>query len=202
MRKWSFPLNKELNRKQLRAKRQLLSLEKRHKASESAAQILLAHPLFQAMEKIGCYLSADNEIDCNPIIKAIWKQQKNCYLPALSGDKNNFLDFLQYRPNDSLRPNRYKILEPENVPKLAPAELDLVFIPLVGFDLQGNRLGMGGGFYDRTFSFKLQKLGKKPYLIGLAYEEQLVDELPVDPWDVPIDGVLTDKRLVFFSSIL
>ncbi len=78
-------------------------------------------------------------------------------------------------------------------------ELDLVFLPLVAFDRVGHRVGMGGGYYDRTFAF-VQQMHHKPILIGLAYEMQQVDGLPFCTWDIPLDGVLTEKQLRLFQK--
>jgi 5-formyltetrahydrofolate cyclo-ligase len=68
-------------------------------------------------------------------------------------------------------------------------------LPLVGFDASGNRMGMGGGYYDRTFSFKSLKKGLRgPTLIGLAHEIQRVEELPVESWDIPLTAIVTDQK--------
>lgn len=81
-----------------------------------------------------------------------------------------------------------------------PWGLDLIILPLVAFDLSGNRLGMGGGFYDRTLSFKHQRCHwKGPKLIGIAHELQRVDLLPVNDWDIPLDAVITEQKLYQFT---
>lgn len=134
-------------------------------------------------------------MDSSFIIEEIWRAKKNCYLPILGPGEEKFLDFARYRPNDPLHRNRYQILEPANKENISPEKLDLVFTPLVGFDLQGSRLGMGGGYYDKTFEFLIKKSYHKPILIGFGYEKQLVERLPRDVWDVPIHGVLTEKQL-------
>ena len=172
-------------------------------AAAEAANHLLTTALFTTSQHIACYFAQGKEFDCSHIIKAIWYAQKNCYLPVLSSDENKTLEFVRYQESDPLRFNRYNILEPQNTIALAPQQLDLVLMPLVGFDFHGNRLGMGGGYYDRTFHFMMGKPQKKPYLLGLAYEIQQMTPLPSEPWDVPLDGVLTEKALYsFFKNLM
>ncbi len=163
--------------------------------------MLVENPIFRECQHFGCYLAVDGEFDCAPIIEAIWSNQKNCYLPALSSVQERLLEFLIYRRNDPLIANRYQILEPEkNTPAMPNKNLDIIFLPLVGFDLQGHRLGMGSGYYDKTFEFILKNPKEKPRLIGLAFADQQVEELPSDPWDVPISGVLTEKDFLIFRD--
>lgn len=194
-------LNKIEVRKNLREKRHTIATEQRKAAAHSAAKIIALHSIFLSSQNIATYLARDDEFHSRPLIEEIWSAGKNCFLPVLSAEKEKFLDFVKFSKDDTLRPNRYKILEPEHKTIIMHAEeLDLVFVPLVGFDLHGHRLGMGGGYYDRTFEFLLPKSfkAKKPLLIGLAYEMQQTDTLPRDAWDVTLDGVLTERRLLLF----
>ena len=99
--------------------------------------------------------------------------------------------------------NRYNILEPElkNAELIAAENLDLVLVPLVAFDLSGNRLGMGAGFYDTTFSFLNNiKRPSKPYLLGLAYEWQKLATLEKENWDITLDAVITDQTFYDFKN--
>jgi 5-formyltetrahydrofolate cyclo-ligase len=164
--------------------------------------LLTKSTLFTSSLHIACYFSQGNEFNCASIIEAIWRAHKNCYLPVLSSSHDNSLEFVSYNKNDLLCLNRYNILEPQKAERFDPGQLDLVLLPLVGFDLHGHRLGMGGGYYDKTFSFLKGKKQQKPYLLGIAYELQRLDQLPEDPWDVSLDGVLTEKTLYTFSSVL
>ena len=199
MDNWSFPLlNKTELRKMLRAKRCAISSEQRHAGAADAVTLLKAHPLFQSSQRIACYFAATDEFDCAPIIELIWREQKQCYLPTLASEKENFLEFALYQRNDPLRSNRYQILEPDNTERVSATALDLVLMPLLGFDLEGHRLGMGGGYYDRTFAFLLENKYKKPHMIGLAFSDQEVDQLPHDPWDIPLEGMLTENQFISF----
>lgn len=178
-------------------KRFSVSDSQRNSAAQQALQLFLQNPLLAEHQHIACYLARNEEFDCSPIIQSIWQANKKCYLPVLSEENEGHLNFVSYRADDVLRLNRFRILEPEQSEIFPTTELDLVLLPLVGFDLQGNRLGVGGGYYDRTFEFKHKHPEKKPLLVGLAYQFQQVKELPKDPWDVSLDGILTEKS--FFS---
>lgn len=173
-----------------------INSEQRRKAATSAANLLLESNLFQSSQRIACYLSLTNEFDTDPIIQAIWQEGKNCYLPVLEPEKK--LLFAPYHPNDALTKNKYQIPEPSNKNFISAENLDLVIVPLVGFNLQGKRLGKGGGYYDRTFSFRSNTAHHKPFLLGLGYGLQQIDDLPSEPWDVRLDGVLTEHTLVIF----
>ncbi len=95
-----------------------------------------------------------------------------------------------------MRKNNFGIAEPGDRGRILTAELDVVLVPLVGFDDAGNRLGMGGGFYDRHFSFLRSRTHfRRPRLIGVAYEMQRLPKLPTDPWDVPLWAVVTDRGI-------
>ncbi|CCQ09874.1 5-formyltetrahydrofolate cyclo-ligase [Pseudoalteromonas luteoviolacea B = ATCC 29581] len=95
-----------------------------------------------------------------------------------------------------MKANAYGILEPVlNCSEVCPiAQLDLLLMPLVAFDKQGNRMGMGGGYYDRTLASYYKQNWETPRLIGLAHDCQQVDELPTEVWDVPLQAILTPTR--------
>jgi 5-formyltetrahydrofolate cyclo-ligase len=152
--------------------------------------------LFKHNQNFACYVAVENEFDCAPIMKAVWEAKKNCYLPILS--KTSTLAFGVYESDTILKLNRYHILEPDTSSYFPLEQLDVVLMPLVGFDLQGHRLGMGGGYYDRTFQFLLDKTIRKPFMLGLAYEFQKIEHIPTDPWDVAMDSVLTEEKLYLF----
>jgi 5-formyltetrahydrofolate cyclo-ligase len=176
------------------ARRESISPEQRDLAALSALPLLLNHAFFIQSQQIACYLSQDNEFNCMPFIEAVLTAKKNCFLPVLSEQKKQALQFAAYHPNTRLCLNRYNILEPEDKTFIAHEQLDLVLVPLVGFDLKGGRLGMGGGYYDRTFAFLNHHKTKKPRLIGLAYECQYVPDIPIEQHDVPLQAVITEKK--------
>lgn len=183
-------------RQRLRQQRRQLSLEQRELAAKNLLQQLKKLPLYQTAQHIALYLENDAEISTRFILEDAWTLKKNCYLPILSADPNNSLSFMPYQRDTSMVANQFGILEPVFVSEhaISPQQLDLVFCPLVAFDQQGNRLGMGGGFYDKTFAFTKQTPSTTPSLIGLAYELQKISRIPSDDWDVALTGVVTDKH--------
>lgn len=188
-------LSKAELRKILLSRRRQITLPERTAAAENAATILLENPIFQKAQEIACYYPFNNEFDCLPMIETIWQTKKNCYLPIVT--EAQLLKFVLYQETTFLQPNRYNIPEPINDTQIPPEKLDLVLLPLLAFDAQGNRLGMGAGYYDRTFQ-ALDKPGK-PFLLGVGYEAQEVAEIPVDEWDIRLDGIITDKKILFFN---
>jgi len=188
--------NRSDQRKQLRARRRALNDSERLQRSETLCRRLSRQPLFRASHKIAAYLPSDGEIDTQPLIELAWQMKKQVYLPVLVPFLSNRLWFARFEPDTRLVSNRYGIAEPELIhrQRIAPQALDIVLAPLVGFDRNGNRLGMGGGFYDRSFAYLLnRKHWARPQLIGLAYDFQLVSRLPVQTWDVPLTAVASDS---------
>src|SRR5690606_30711932 len=126
-------------------------------------------------------------------------QGKQLYLPVLHPFVAGYLLFVRYDPDTLLYPNRFGIPEPlAQCHHLQPGnQLGISFTPLVAFDLKGNRLGMGGGFYDRTLSQLPAK--SRSQVIGLAHSCQQVDAVPTDSWDVPLQRIITPAKHWVFS---
>lgn len=138
-----------------------------------------------------------------PLMYLAMRAGKLIYLPALRNRPANSLWFKPYRIGDRLIDNRFGIPEPrsQHGRLIMPWAIDTVFVPLVAFDGSGNRLGMGGGYYDRTFAFKRQRNHwKGPRLIGVAHEFQHVDSLPNQHWDIPLDAVITEACIHTFNN--
>lgn len=185
-------------RNAVRAARRALSPHERQQHAEDCARRLLNHPAFRNARRIAAYLPADGELDTGPLIERAWAMGKRVYLPVLLPHGENRLWFAHYTPDTRLARNRFGIPEPERAmhSRIAPHALDLVLTPLVAFDPAGHRLGMGGGFYDRSFAYLLRhRRWLRPRLIGLAYDFQCQPQLPSEPWDVPLHAVVTDRRI-------
>ncbi len=184
-------------RQQLRQARRALDVHEHAQRGAAICQQLANHRLFRAAQHIACYLPNDAEVDLAPLISSAWAMGKTVYLPVLSRIHHNRLHFLPYAPDDVLMANSFGIPEPVLHSRRVPAltRLDLVLTPLVGFDERGNRLGMGGGFYDRSFAYlRRRQLWRKPHLLGVAFDVQKSPiELPHQNWDVPLDGVVTES---------
>lgn len=179
-------------RLQLRQRRQALTEQQQQDAAKQALQsfqsLLVKSP--HSPKRVALYLSNDGELSPEYIVNWCWEQNISLYLPILDGQA---LLFGRYTPNCEWKANRFAIPEPVDTAPLTGAHMDWVLLPLVGFDVNGGRMGMGGGFYDRTFEHIERD---KTRLIGLAHDCQEVDQLPVASWDVPLSTILTPTRLV------
>lgn len=183
-------------RQRLRSLRRALQHQERQRRAEALAGHLFKQAVFSNSRRIAVYWPADGEVDITAITSRAWALGKQVYLPVLVPHRHNRLWFARYRPDTALVSNRFGIPEPENVHRLrvAACAIDLVLTPLVGFDHNGNRLGMGGGYYDRSFAFlRRRRVWRSPRLVGIAYDFQQLPQLPPQPWDVPLTAVVTDR---------
>jgi len=193
----SAPQNTSRNqlRRHLRQQRNALSPWQQKHASQHLARRLLANPDLYRARHIAIYLPNDGEISPLPYMHAARRRGIRLYLPVLHPLIPGKLVFSPYTSHTRLLPNRFGIAEPAFTAGLKrPAwAMDAILFPLVGFDEQGGRLGMGGGFYDRTFAFSRVRPQLSPKLIGLAHDFQKVENLPIETWDVPLHSVITER---------
>jgi len=187
-------------RRLLRKARRALSASEQRQAARGLYRQLAQHPLFRRARHISLYLPTDGEIDPRLLLREAQRRGKHTYLPVLSAWPRTRMVFQRIRPGEKLAPNRFRILEPR-VNLAAQRKvwaLDLVLLPLVGFDTEGGRLGMGGGFYDRSLAYLARRQSwRKPTLLGLAHECQKVGKLNQASWDVPLQGTVTDRAWYF-----
>ncbi|MFY1666050.1 5-formyltetrahydrofolate cyclo-ligase [Pseudomonas sp. Pseu.R1] len=184
-------------RRLLRKARRSLSRAEQRQAAQGLYRQLAQNPLFRRARHVSLYLPMDGEIDPRLLLREAQRRGKKTYLPVLSPWPRTKMVFQRIKPGDRLRPNRFRIPEPHINPRQQRKiwALDLILMPLVGFDDQGGRLGMGGGFYDRSLAYRARrKAWQKPVLLGLAHECQKVEKLAVASWDVPLQGTVSDKR--------
>lgn len=169
-----------------------------------AAHLRHVH-VFRTARYIALYMPVRGEADPRHIQRWLAPHQQ-LYLPVLSPWKDKRLWFIRWDgQNRQLCPNRFHILEPcrpyHRQQQRAARWLDLVLTPLVAFDNQGNRLGMGGGYYDRTFAWKgMTQCRNQPCLLGYAYDFQWQPGLTHQPWDIRLDAVVTEKKFLRFGS--
>ena len=188
---------RQLTRKKLQQQRAKISLSEQKKTSAIITEQLSQHPLFLQSRSIASYKAIQHEIDPSALIHKAWQNKQTCYLPILQGRQ---LIFCVYQPRTLLKKNRFNIPEPPFSLDscIAPEAIDLVLVPLVGFTEKGQRLGMGAGFYDRSFAFLLNSpRPARPFLIGLAYEWQKLATLREKNWDVPLNAVITEKKIYY-----
>nr|WP_314954494.1 5-formyltetrahydrofolate cyclo-ligase [uncultured Aggregatibacter sp.] len=175
-------------RQQMRETRQKQTALQQQQAAQHITEQALKLIEQQQAKNIALYLAFDGEISTKPLINQLWQQGKHVYLPVLHPFVHGHLLFLRYLPDTPMKANKFGILEPHlNVKSVLPIEqLDIIFTPLVAFDRLGNRLGMGGGFYDRT----LQNSQHRFITVGLAHQCQQVEALPIESWDIPLEHIL------------
>lgn len=197
-------------RKAMRAKRNNLDKQYLDLAALLCYKIILKYNLLDNSNKIAFYFANDHELDLKYLLEHCLNQNKQCYLPVLSTNDthNNTLKFVKYTQNSVLVLNKYNIPEPvyTNADVIPAQELDLVFMPLVAFTKKGQRLGMGGGYYDRTFAFLVNSLNNvnninidKPKLIGIGYDIQCIENLKTEKWDIGLHGVATESEFLLFK---
>ena len=189
-------------RKLIRQRRQQLSPAQQQQAANDLVSQALALPALNNSQHIALYLANDSELDTFPLIQTLWQQGKQLYLPVLHPFAAGYLLFVRYDQDTLLYTNRFGIPEPlAECHRLLPVDqLDIIFTPLVAFDLKGNRLGMGGGFYDRTLSQLPAK--SRSQVIGLAHNCQQVDAVPCEAWDIPLNKVITPGEYFDFRSMI
>jgi len=168
------------------------------------AQAALSHflPVLSAQSTtldIAVFFSYNAELNTQPLIDYLLNHTAHrLYLPVVNFSEPGYMHFHRYTADTPLVANRWGIMEPTTEQEISASELDWVITPLVGFNRQGHRMGMGGGFYDRSFAFKL-KGHARTQLIGWAHSCQEYDKLPKEPWDVSLDSLVTEKEYTAFS---
>ncbi|MEA9391733.1 5-formyltetrahydrofolate cyclo-ligase [Acerihabitans sp. TG2] len=187
-------LQRQSIRNHIRTQRRQLTALQQTQAASSLMNRLLADARIAAASHLALFLSFDGELDTRPLIEVFWQLGKQVYLPVLHPFCPGHLLFQRYDANTPLLKNRLRIDEPKlDVTQLLPvARLQILFTPLVAFDERGQRLGMGGGFYDRTLRHWRRDAGFYP--IGLAHDCQQVAAVPDEPWDVPLPEIVTPSR--------
>lgn len=174
----------------LRERRRALTAAQRIAAAEALAERILELPFFPQHGCVAGYWAVDGEIGLHVLQLHLPPTLTYC-LPVLHADGS--LRFAEWRTGAPLVENRFGIPEPDVAPEAcrSAAELSLLLVPLTGFDAAGNRLGMGGGWYDRSLAFRRERPAP-PWLVGAAYATQCTEQIPVEPWDVRLDAICSE----------
>lgn len=188
-------------RTQLRQTRRALTLSEQQQAALQVSTHLLQQPFIQDAKTVAVYLASDAELDLTPFIEQLWALSKQVVVPVVSTQHAGQMWFAPYRADSVLVNNKFGIAEPQHsandaVPLL---QLDVICVPLVGFDSTGQRIGMGGGFYDRLLApwYQGQLAHLRP--VGIAHNCQHLPVLPAATWDIPLPMVITPSKLWQFS---
>ncbi|MBC8494054.1 MAG: 5-formyltetrahydrofolate cyclo-ligase [Candidatus Thioglobus sp.] len=178
-------------RQSLRQKRREINPSDRIKFAKQLLSQVQNIVNFKNGQKIALFLPNDGEIDPKYIENFLKNQGISIYLPILDNKRLKFAKI-----SKKFKKNQYGIPEPAFSQILSAKHLDIVFMPLVGFDANKNRIGMGGGYYDRTLAFKKRASRfSQPKLYGLAFDCQQIDKIDTQEWDVPLDAVITPSKI-------
>lgn len=183
--------DREALRHRIRNRRERLDTDQREIAANRVAEQLTAQPFLRQARTVAAYHAMGGELDPAPTLERLHESGTCIYLPVLDPERARTLFFRQWTPATPMSRNRLGIPEPSGTSELEPHRLDVVLVPLVACDGRGNRLGMGGGYYDTTFAWRLSEAPARPRLVGMAYDFQVVERLSAMPWDVPLDHIAT-----------
>jgi 5-formyltetrahydrofolate cyclo-ligase len=177
----------------LTRRRSLINDEKIN-ASKAITNAIIKSNYFIEAESIGCYLSMNEEVNTKFLIEVIQKSGKSLFLPKIQPDAT--INFIQANKDTKYSSNQYGIKEPLDNKGYDIKKIDLIIVPLVAFDSKGNRIGMGGGYYDKKFQY-LNHNDIKPILIGIAFDCQQFKKIQSDKWDVSLRCVFTESGCIF-----
>lgn len=190
-------MNRKQLRRHIRQRRRALTPQQQVFAARQWSDRANRFAELRLRRHIAVYLAFDGEMQLQPWIKQAWRRGQQIYLPVLHPVERHRVWFVRYQPHSVMRKNRFGIIEPD--PKFnrrLPAWcLNIICLPLVAYDRSGNRLGMGGGFYDRLLE-DLHSRSSRPITIGCAHRLQQVDCLPTEAWDQPVDFIITDEEII------
>lgn len=197
-----MPLTQSRTRRELRDARRNLSAHEQRAAAQSIRRLAVRNLTYLRARHIGFYAATGEELSLWPLLSDAAASGKQCYLPVITDRLMRFepapLGFFEFDPRfDTLVTNRYGIAEPglHQRRRRRVDRLDVLFVPLVGFDRSGQRIGMGQGFYDRTLA-GIHRRYRRPLLVGCGYSVQEVETIETNPWDVPLDAILTEREWI------
>jgi 5-formyltetrahydrofolate cyclo-ligase len=184
-------------RAELRTRRKALRASERIAAANGVAASLEQLADFLVDNRIAGYWAIDGELPLHIVVSNLARRNQQYCLPRITGPRQ--LSFVPWKSGADLESNRYGIPEPVCTKEdlLEPADLDIVLLPLLGFDRRGGRIGYGGGYYDASFAFLRERQeATRPLLVGIAYSAQELDVIEPAPWDVRLDYVATETELI------
>ncbi|HKY14312.1 MAG TPA: 5-formyltetrahydrofolate cyclo-ligase [Microthrixaceae bacterium] len=183
--------DRQAARELLRGRRRGLPVAERERHSLAVCQRIGDSAVFEAAERIGLYRAADGELDPAQLGTTARASGAATWYPVVDGEA---MQFRRWDGEGGLRVGAFGIEEPVDGEQIAGVELDLVIVPLVGFDSSGHRLGMGKGYYDRAFAARPGQDG--PLLIGTAFDEQELESIDPEAHDVALDVIVTPTRWI------
>jgi 5-formyltetrahydrofolate cyclo-ligase len=183
-------------RNELKARLVAMSVETRGEKSKTACRNLIETPQFQQSSVVMIYLSLPHEVDTAAIILSAWQQGKTVAVPKVSWQQRHMIPVIITSLDTGFSTDVGGLRNPITGAPMPIEEIDLVVVPGLGFDRKGNRIGRGGSYYDRFFANK----GLCAVKCGFAFEEQIVDNVPVSKHDIQMDMLVTDDEVVYFNK--
>lgn len=200
----SFISERKRLRQALKSARAALGSEQRWQKAVQACTGLALSASFRKAHSVAIYLPVGAECSTLPLMLSSNRIDRTIYYPVLVPGWRGHLLFAPAHEGTEWRENSFGIPEPTpggNTCLTAARYLDLVVLPLVGFDDAGNRLGMGAGYYDQCLEFRRHRRHwRGPLLVGLAFDCQRADRIPAQPWDIPLDGIATESGFTLFRA--
>lgn len=187
-------------RRRLRALRLALAPNERTSAEQAIAGAIRRMKLLRRGRRVAVYLPMPGEVDPVSLLASAWRAGCRVFVPRVTDRRRGRMVFIPLRPDSRFRPNVFGIAEPVAPPgaRARPLDLDVVLMPVVGFDRRGNRLGMGAGYYDRALRHRRDgsRSWRRPRLVGLAFACQEVADIVPSNWDVALDLVVTEREVI------
>lgn len=187
-------LSKDNIRKSMLLMRNSMKNEEVTLKSEKIIETLLKLPIIKTSNNIMIYMSFNNEVDTFRLLKELKKQKKKVIAPLCNMNNKTITPYEVNDLDKDFVKSKYGFLEPnkEKLNKVNISDIEVIIVPGVAFDVKGNRIGFGAGFYDRFLNNKKNDT----VTISLAYDYQIVDLIPNDKFDIPIDFIITEKRII------
>jgi 5-formyltetrahydrofolate cyclo-ligase len=189
-------MDKEQLRSDLQKRMLAMPPEQRSEKSRRACRNLISTPQFQSASSIMMYLSLPHEVDTSEAILHAWQLGKAVAVPKISWQQRRMIAVEINSLETGLSTSASGLRSPTTGVPVPFEEISLVVTPALGFDRKGNRLGRGGSFYDRFFTDEKFRASK----CGFAFAEQVVDLIPVDSTDVPVDFLVTDEEIIYCNN--
>ncbi|MAJ87822.1 MAG: 5-formyltetrahydrofolate cyclo-ligase [Cellvibrionales bacterium TMED148] len=191
-------MNPHADRHTMRNRRRAMSSRQQNDASQSILKKIREQNILDNAKRVAIYFATDGEINPLKMPRCFYHSNRNWYLPRLNQSGKKMMDFALFTADTKMAVNKFGILEPSfEYSEGEPAnKMDIIFLPLVGFDRNGNRLGMGGGYYDSTLAFANQGGLPHTMLVGLAHHFQEKPQLSPRIWDVKLDMIITDQEII------
>lgn len=157
-------------------------------ASRRIQEAVIALPAFQEARSIGCYMALPHEVQTRLLIDTAWEQEKRVCCPAMVEDRGRY-ELIWLNRDDTMRTGQWNIPEPLSHDRASPMDVDVMIVPALAYDRTGGRLGHGGGHFDRILG------AWSGIKVGIAFEFQVLDEVPMGSQDIPVDLVVTERGL-------